>query len=199
MFGKSGKSGTVPSSKSSANPSSAPDPVKERADAIKEAQGHALSHLPLNTLYIVLYIRSDPPRENDFHWGFYVHTHPFGGSKYHIRNLGSGWIPDHGPTGGVFKSNFLCVLVQIADVPEAKTPQLDQIMRSLDPSINAIPGISCRVWLFTVLQNLVHHGIVRCTDLAALQQECMGIGNQNMADAAVNRQPRPVTRSRLCL
>ncbi|KAK2810171.1 hypothetical protein FQN50_003141 [Emmonsiellopsis sp. PD_5] len=196
MFGKSSTSGT---SKSSAKPSSTPKTPREGAAEIKRAPEQALSRLALNTLYIVLYIRFDPPRQNDFHWGFYFHTHSTGGSKYHIRNLGNGWIPDHGPSGGVFKSNFLCVLIQIALVPEAKKPQLDQIMRSLDSNINAIPGVSCRVWLFTVLQGLVQHGIVRCTDLAALQQECMGIGNQYMADAAVNRQPRPVVRSTLCL
>ncbi|KAK2761589.1 hypothetical protein FQN54_001417 [Arachnomyces sp. PD_36] len=205
MFGKSGKSGTVPSSKSSgkstipSQSSSAPKTAKEKAAENKRAQEEALSRLPLNTLYVVLYIRSDPPRENDFHWGYYFHTHPTGGSKYHVRNLGSGWMPDHGPTGGVFKSNFLCVLVQIAVVPDARKAQLDQIMCSLDANINAVPGISCRVWLFRVLQDLVQHGIVRCHDLAALQHECMGIGNQYMADAADNRQPRPVIRSRLCL
>lgn len=41
--------------------------ARERALVIRKAQEDALARLPLNTLYIVLYIRSDPPQPNDFH------------------------------------------------------------------------------------------------------------------------------------
>lgn len=172
--------------------------ARERALAIKASQEEALSRLPLNALYIVLYIRSDPPQPNDFHWGYYFHTSPQGGSKYHMRNLGGGWIPDHGPTGGVFKSNFLCVLVQIATVAQAEHAQLDQIMRSRDRDVNSIPGVTCRVWLIVILQQLIQHGLVRCSSVDALVQECMDFGNQHSAEAASNMQPRPVVRSRIC-
>lgn len=151
------------------------------------------------TLYIILYIRSDPPEPNDFHWGYYFHENPQGGLKYHMRNIGGGWIPDHGKTGGVFKSNFLCVLIQIASVPQAKHSQLDQIMRSRDGDVNSIPGVTCRVWLMTILQQLLLHEVVRCSSVDALIQECMAIGNQYSAAAAKKSQPRPVVRSRLCL
>ncbi|OAX82078.1 hypothetical protein ACJ72_03578 [Emergomyces africanus] len=43
-----------------------------------------------------------------------------------------GWITDHGPTSGIFKSSFLCVLIHIAAVPHEKNLQVDQIMKSLD-------------------------------------------------------------------
>lgn len=36
--------------------------VKEKGLALKKIQEEALARLPLNTLYIVLYIRGDPPR-----------------------------------------------------------------------------------------------------------------------------------------
>ncbi|KAL5360963.1 hypothetical protein BJX96DRAFT_165553 [Aspergillus floccosus] len=173
--------------------------ARERALAIRKAQEDALARLPLNTLYIVLWIRSDPPQPNDFHWGYYFHTSPQGGLKYHMRNLGAGWIPDHGSTGGVFKSNFLCVLVQIASVPPAKYSQLDQVMRSRDRDINSIPGVTCRVWLVVILQALIQAGVVRCSSVEALQQECMAFGNQYSAGAATNTQPQPVVRSRICL
>lgn len=124
------------------SPAQPPKTAKERASAIKKTQEEALTRLPLNALYIVLYIRSDPPQPNDFHWGYYFHTGPQGGYKYHMRNLGGGWIPDHGKTGGVFKSNFLCVLIQIATVPQGKHGQLDQIMKSRDHDVNSIPGVT---------------------------------------------------------
>lgn len=98
-------------------------------------------------------------------WGYCFHKSSQGRLKYHMRNLGSGWIPDHGTTGGVFKSNFLCVLVQIAIVPLAKHSQLDQIMGPRDGDVNSIPGVTCRVWLMVILQQLNQHGIVRCSNV----------------------------------
>ncbi|PYI23212.1 hypothetical protein BO99DRAFT_470967 [Aspergillus violaceofuscus CBS 115571] len=172
---------------------------KERALAIRKSQEEALSRLPLNTLFIVLWIRSDPPRPNDFHWGYYFHNTVQGGWKYHMKNMSGGWIPDHGATSGVFKSNFLCTLVEIASVPVAKQEQLHQIMRSRDGDVNSIPGISCRVWLMVILQSLIEAGIVRCNRPEALQQECMAFGNQFSAGAAKNNQPRPVVRSQVTL
>ncbi|OJD10819.1 hypothetical protein ACJ73_09685 [Blastomyces percursus] len=165
----------------------------DRALAIRKAQEDALARLPLNTLYIVLWIRSDPPRPNDFHWGYYFHTTPRLGLKYHVN----GWITDHGSTGGVFKSNFLCVLVEIASVPPAKHSHLDQVIRSRDRDLNSIPDVTCRVWLVVILQALIQAGVVRCSSVEALQQECMAFGNQYSAAAAENIQPRPVVRSRI--
>ena len=173
--------------------------VRERALALKKIQEEALAKLPLNTLYIILYIRADPPQPNDFHWGYYFHTSAKGGEKYHMKNVGSGWIPDHGHTSGVFKSNFLCVLIQIAAIPEANHELLDQIMKSCDLDVNDIPGLTCRVWLLTILQDLIRHGLVRCSSVDGLQQECMTFGNKYSADAVRNVQPRPVVSSTLCL
>ncbi|PLN78864.1 hypothetical protein BDW42DRAFT_187091 [Aspergillus taichungensis] len=121
----------------------------------------ARERLPLNALYLVLWIRSDPPRPNDFHWGYYFHKSSTGGTKYHIRNLG-----------------------EIERVPQAKHSQLDQVMRSHDGDVNSIPSVTCRVWLFTILQKLIQNGIVICSSCDALQQECMDFGNQHSAAAA---------------
>lgn len=115
-----------------------------------------------------------------------------------MTNLGGGWIPDHGATGGVFKSNFLCVLIEIARIPQAKHSQVDQIMRSHDGDVNSIPSVTCRVWVMAILQKLILNGIVQCSNCDALQQECMGFGNQYSDAAAANDQPRPVVKSRLC-
>lgn len=165
---------------------------------IKRRQEEALANLPQNALFIVLWIRSDPPRQNDFHWGYYFHTGPQGGVKYHMKNIGGGWIADHGPTGGVFKSNFLCVLIQVATLPQTARNTLDELMRSRDADVNMIPGVTCRVWLMKILQKLIQNGIVRCSNPDALQQECMSFGNQYGPGAAINQQPRPVVRSKFC-
>ncbi|EEP77765.1 predicted protein [Uncinocarpus reesii 1704] len=172
--------------------------AKERAVAVERMQKEALAALPLNSLYIGLWIRSDPPVANDFHWAYYFHSRPLGGTKYHIRNLGSGWIVDHEPTNGIFGANFLCVLIEIATVPETKHGELDQIIRSYDANVNSIPGVTCRVWLLEVAQKLIDHGIIHCNSHLELGQECMAIGNQHMHGASINEQPRPVVKSRLC-
>ncbi|KKZ61004.1 hypothetical protein EMCG_04340 [[Emmonsia] crescens] len=202
MFGKSTKSSTVPSQAGSERSKSTVAPARqaarERALEIKRLQEEALSKLPIGSLYIVLYLRSDPHEPNNFHWGFYFHTAIEGGTKYHIKNFGIGWITDHGQTSGVFKSNFLCVLVHIATVPQEKHAQVHQTMKSLDSNINSIPGISCRVWLLSILQMLIQHGIVRSSSYTELEQECFTIGNQHSSRAADNDQPRPVVRSRVC-
>ena len=171
---------------------------REGALQIKRLQEQALRDLPPRKLHIVLWIRNDPPSANDFHWGFYYHKTEDGGTKYHMKNLGSGWIADHGPTGGVFKSQFLCVLVEIGTISADNEGQLDQIMRSLDSSANTTPGFTCRVWIFTLLPLLIQLDLLRCSDLAALEQECFSFGNECMISASKNNQPRPVRVSRRC-
>lgn len=190
--------GTTPTKAGPANPAERIKPAKERALQIKQAQERALADLPQRKLYIVLWIRSDPPIPNSFHWGFYHHKDTDGGTKYHLRSLGSGWITDHGPTGGVFKSQFLCVLIQIASIPAEEDQRLNQIMSTYDANVNSIPNVTCRVWLFKILELLVQQGLVGCNDLQSLQAECMDYGNQYIADAARNIQPRPVVVSSRC-
>jgi hypothetical protein len=72
-------------------------------------------------------------------------------------------------------------------------------MRSRDGDVNSIPGITCRVWLMVIMRELIQQGIVRCSNIEGLQQECMAFGNQYSQGAANNTQPRPVVRSTLCL
>lgn len=101
MFSKSSKS------KSASSAAKTVLGPKERR-AIQEA---ALKALPPNNLYIVLWITGDQPQADRFHWGFYFHQDERGGTKYHIKNLGAGWIADHGRTGALFKSAFLCCVI----------------------------------------------------------------------------------------
>ncbi|KAI9759964.1 MAG: hypothetical protein M4579_001997 [Chaenotheca gracillima] len=171
---------------------------RENALKIKQMQEEALSALPERKLYIALWIRDDPPQTSDFHWGFYHHLVDLDGTKYHLRNLGSGWITDHGESRGLFKSQLLCVVIEIGSIPEDKEKLLDQIMRTYDHSANDIPNVTCRVWIFITLQLLVQNGLLKCDDLEALQQECLDFGNHYMRSAASNDQPRPVVVSKLC-
>ena len=120
------------------------------------------------------------------------HKDEDGGTKYQMTSPGDGWIADHASKGGVFKSQFRCVLVQIGSIPAAKEAKLDQIMRSHDHSVNDIPGVTCRVWMFTILPVPIEASLLHCGDLASLQKECIDFGNPCMYSAGENDQPRPV-------
>ena len=201
MF-RSKPSSSNTSSKASSSATNAADKLKaarEKALQIKQLQEEALAALPLNKLYIVLWIRNDPPIANDFHWGMYYHKTKKAGTKYHMKNLGPGWIADHGTTSGVFKSQFLCVLIEIGTISADNEGTLDRIMRSYDDTANTIPGFTCRVWVLMILPHLIQLGLLRCSDLAGLEQECFIFGNECMNAAAGNDQPRPVRVSRRCL
>ncbi|KAE8354985.1 hypothetical protein BDV28DRAFT_146582 [Aspergillus coremiiformis] len=162
----------------------------------------SLIDLKANGLYILLFIRNYPPGSNDFHWGLYFHHNPnIGGTKYHVKQEGSGWIADHAPTVGVFKSFLLVGLFRIADVPVGWESHLDQTMRAYDNRLNS-PGITCRVWVFWVLallqKPIAGKIILKCDSLQSLETEVKDWGNANASSAADNDQPRPLAASTLC-
>ncbi|GIK04001.1 hypothetical protein Aspvir_008076 [Aspergillus viridinutans] len=162
----------------------------------------SLSDLKVNGLYIILFIRNSPPIPNDFHWALYFHRHPdSGGTKYHVKQQGSGWIPDHGHTAGVLKSFLLVGLFRIADVPAGWEGHLDRTITTYDSQLNTL-AITCRVWLLRVLALLQKpidgKVILKCDSLVALENEVKNWGNANAMGAHNNDQPRPIAASSLC-
>ncbi|KAL2060159.1 hypothetical protein VTL71DRAFT_9554 [Oculimacula yallundae] len=162
----------------------------------------SLADLKHGGLYVILFIRHDPPVQDNFHWGLYLHdSESNGGTKYHIVKPGSGWITDHGNTLGVFKSFLLVGLFRIADVPAGWEGYVDQTIRSLDNRVNT-PDITCKIWVFWVLELLKRESngytVLKCNDLPALEREIKNWGNAKAAGAAANEQPRSLTASRIC-
>ncbi len=172
--------------------------AKARAQEIQSAQQQALSQLPPGSLYVALWLRNDPPPLNDFHWAFYHHEGPTGGTMYQVKGLGEGWISDHGVSGCIFKSLFLCCLVRIGSIPAASEQKLDRIIRSCDKSLNEIPNVTCKVWLFKILLQLVQQGFMQCHDSKILETECLAFGNGFRWEASANVQPRPVVVATSC-
>lgn len=181
---------------------------RQQALTNKTLQEQAQSHLSPNTLYIALYIRSDPTLPNDYHWAYYLHTPSHhrggGGTKHDTDNTSGVWIPHHDTTAGILKTNFLCTLVHIADIPEERIGRVEEIMRERDGDLNQIPGVTCRVWLMVILRRLVEEGVVVLQGggvegrVEAVEEDCKGWGNGFAGEAARNVQPRPVVRSRVC-
>ncbi|KAJ5864168.1 uncharacterized protein N7529_006084 [Penicillium soppii] len=171
--------------------------IMQNAAARRKKQADLLASLPPNTLYINLYIRSDPPLSNDFHWAFYLHSGTAeapSGTKYHVRGISDSWIPGHESTAGIVSENYLCVMIQIATLSPGTHKSVEQIMKSYDERLNSITGITCRVWLIMVLHDLVEKGFVRF-DVGKLERECFHFGNEYSLSATLNEQPRPVVKS----
>lgn len=187
--------------------------TRETALRIKAQQEHASTLLVPNSLYIALYIRTDPPTANDFHWAFYHRSQQqqpspnakvAGGTKHEAVNNPQWWCVQHTSTGCLFKTAFLCVVIQIAEIAEARVPEMEAIMRERDDDVNEIEGVTCRVWLKGTLDRLVRDGVVECRgDLGGrdlgdvVQEEVFAIGNEFMDDAARNVQPRPMVKSKI--
>lgn len=107
------------------------------------------------------------------------------------------------------------MLIRIADLGDGDGDgdgeRLDQGICALDACVNDILGVTCRVWLFVVLERLVREGVSGFRDvdvdvdggddglgLLRLERECMEVGNSVCQEAALNCQPRPVVVSRFC-
>ncbi|KAJ5700922.1 hypothetical protein N7493_011968 [Penicillium malachiteum] len=162
----------------------------------------SLETLDTNSLYVLLFIRDHPPKPNDFHWAYYFHRDTKrGGTKYHVRGVGGGWIPAHEDTHAVMKEFLLVGLFKIADISPKHEEKIDPIMRTFDGQLNR-PEITCRVWLLWVLDILQHTDdgdrIVKCDTLNDLEAEIKDWGNQHAMSAANNVQPRPAGASLIC-
>lgn len=118
---------------------------------------------------------------------------------YQVKGLGEGWITDHGVSGCIFKSLFLCCLVRIGNIAVTREQELDQCIRSYDVTLNEIPHVTCKVWLFKVSAHLIGQGFVHCDSLEALEKECLAFGNMVRLEASRNVQPRPVADATTCL
>ncbi|KAF2759040.1 hypothetical protein EJ05DRAFT_475269 [Pseudovirgaria hyperparasitica] len=169
-----------------------------------------MSELQPNGIYIMLFLRSDVPERDNFHWALYHHHDPEtatggggGGHKYHIKGSKDSWLADHGHTQGVLKAFLLVGLFHICTVPAGLETHVDTTLRQYDGVLNDDPAITCRVWLLRVLAKLQEpvsvKGNAGCrilsADMARLEREALDFGNLHAQSAIENLQPRPIGRS----
>ncbi|GES61844.1 hypothetical protein ATEIFO6365_0011036100 [Aspergillus terreus] len=121
-----------------------------------------------NTLYIALYVRTDPPVPDNFHWAL------------------APWMASHGPESNILKTFLLVGLLRIVDIPPGAADPVDQLIRSYDAQLNDL-GESSPV-------DAVEDGKVldAKVDLGMLEREVMDWGNRYAAEACQNVQPRPI-------
>lgn len=170
--------------------------ARQRASALRRDQAHVRDTLATSALYVVLYLRSDPPLPDDFHWTIYLHTGNPSGYQYHVVGRNGMWDPDHQFVSNIMSGLGLCVLIEIATIRQDDTiyARVDQILKSYDATLNMVSGLTCRTWVLRVLHMLVGAGIVHF-NVEELEKECLDFGNCFSVAASCGVQPRPVVKS----
>lgn len=172
---------------------------KEFRAALLAKQDEALSALPTGGLYISMFCTLPPP-DPTYHWGFYLHMGGVNGRVYHIHgSTGQGWHSAHKDTHNALRSLSLTCYVKIGQIPTHAFDRLHQIMQMYDQNLNGIAGISCRVWLFMIVRELIRDGLVRSNgSMAELEAECRAFAGLYNSGAGAQQQPRPIVASRIC-
>ncbi|KAE8829813.1 hypothetical protein PTNB73_06217 [Pyrenophora teres f. teres] len=159
----------------------------------------SLCTLKIIDLHNVLFLRPMPHAPDDYHMCLYVHNDDGGGTRYQVKQEGSGWIADHARTAGIFNSFLLVGMFQITTIPSGHEGRVDQQLRYYDSSLNSLPNISCRIWPPGVLK-LLHEEfngerVLKCADLSAFETEVIACGDTKAGTTLSSRQPRPVAVS----
>ncbi|THH09487.1 hypothetical protein EW146_g8671 [Bondarzewia mesenterica] len=151
-----------------------------------------MTALEIGGLYIMLFARAIP---DEYHWALYHHWSPHRGTKFHIRNLGEGWIVEHAVVSDAPIQLLLAGFLKIASVrPEDKEVLHDLIA----PVTHDVPNVTCRTWILDAVQACIVAGLVRCASLADLESEAKAFGFVQFEDTVSNVQPRPIAVSKRC-
>lgn len=146
-----------------------------------------------NSLNIGIFVRDTEP--GTYHWCLYMHHTGSTGKKYHIRNLGSGWLTEFGILKSALKEMLLIGYVRIASIPPEKQAEADRLIESTP--INR-EGVTCRTWLLEALGSLVSAGIVVCSHLEELEEEVRTFGAANFSEAGLKTINPPIVDSTVC-
>ena len=157
-----------------------------------------------DSIYAMLFLHGFGDVPGMYHWAIYHHKNEKeGGFKYHIRNLGMGWITDHGKVHGALRQMYLVGMVRIgstkksSEQSETDDSTIGKIITEKDSFINE-PGVTCKTWALSALHRLASSGYIFSEDIAALDKEIVAFGDKYQRDAVDGIQPRPVQASSIC-
>jgi hypothetical protein len=113
--------------------------------------------VPVKEEGLYLFIRGNPSIPG--HHGLYRHKSGNGGSEYHARNIGFGWVKETGITHGLPESMGMILLLHVGVVPEDEFSSFESILKGIavrpyDSSFN------CIVWAREALEALVSQRVV---------------------------------------
>lgn len=163
----------------------------------------SLPIVPVGRICGALYARGD----GTFHWALVVPVDLKTGVKMHATNVyGGGWIYEKKTETFLESMTPLCTLIAIGeftctvrlseslfshhnhtlgDIPptitlEKMSTLLEAIPMSISSSDMAVESrFSCRVWFKQAVRSLMEHGIVKCRDVIALENEMKRLAADN--------------------
>ncbi|PBK75498.1 hypothetical protein ARMSODRAFT_949751 [Armillaria solidipes] len=141
--------------------------------------------LETSALYIALYARAPPTTTT----GLYHHSSEKAGTKFHIRNLGEGWIEGHEVTSGIQKDFLLMGFLKIGKIDALAEVRLRSLVSSV-PYNTA--GVTCRTWVLGALRNCIDAGFIKGNAPHQLESEAKAFGYSQFDDTVANVQPRPI-------
>lgn len=193
---RSKPSGVNPATKTSGSPKSAAErqrAAREKGLRIKQLQKSAQAALPQHKLYINLYIRSYPPCCKRLPLGILSRQDSIWRDK--VPHQETRWWKDCWSWEQWWRVQVTTPLRLDRDWKHSCKQRREAWPNHEIP--RWISGVTCRVWVLRIIPLLIQAGLLRCNDLAGLQ-ECFDYGNACMNTAAANFQPRPVRVSSRC-
>lgn len=151
-----------------------------------------------NSLYIGLYVRDTEP--GTYHWSLYLHHVGSSGKKYHIRNIGSGWMSEFEIIKGALKEMLLIGYLRIANIsPDSDAQRQTEADRLIESTRYDGEGVTCRTWLLDAVQKMRDAGIVRCRSIEALEEEAKAFGATHFSGAGLKTSSPAVVDSKVCM
>ncbi|KAJ7209996.1 hypothetical protein GGX14DRAFT_363864 [Mycena pura] len=142
--------------------------------------------LDVGDILAVLFSRSEL---DTFHWTICVPMSSKVAAKYHAKNSGDfWWFEDPVPLHSILTSSTVAAAIKIGtmDPTYASKDVLRQYLSPISMSTPAVdqekePRFTCRVWFREAIRILHQAGILTCTDVDALEEECVEHAKANQA------------------
>ncbi|KAI0787360.1 hypothetical protein C8Q74DRAFT_1366261 [Fomes fomentarius] len=132
-----------------------------------------------SSLYCILFSRGD----GTFHWTICASVDASNAVKMHATNVQGGWVYEK-KMHNVIKSQTACIAVKIGELSSsADIERVSSILENIPMSIPSVDQsiehrFTCRVWFKEAARVLTTNGIISCSDVAGLEREIKGYGEE---------------------
>ncbi|KAH8926401.1 hypothetical protein BT69DRAFT_1239107 [Atractiella rhizophila] len=162
-----------------------------------------MAELPTNGIFIALFLRTDPPQPDDFHWALIISTTDAQARainyKFHISGSNGRWMPDHQRTANFLNSFLLAGCLHIGTFRITDKDILERLITADDQLVNSfLPPYNCVQYILNAISRVAAGGYLQLASIEALKQEALQFGNTNSSSAIRNEQPRPIGVSATC-
>ncbi|KAF9495955.1 hypothetical protein BDN71DRAFT_1446886 [Pleurotus eryngii] len=145
--------------------------------------------LNVGDILAVLYSRGDG---ETFHWAICLPISTRNAVKLHAKDPGLGhWFFEYPPPeDDLVGSKIVCAAIKIGKLAgDFDIAAVENILQAIPMKVPALdaeiePRFSCRVWFKEAVRQLAYAGVITCTDVYALENECNEYARGNDASQA---------------